>query len=129
MYPLIARIGACNILRVSTDGKLIGFNNMLKASSGPWKSVSASKARRSPSWARAARRGPRVLAVYQGADARPIAGGVTEKSTALSQSLFEQVVGVNLSGGVLAARSGALRDSDRAAGDGPGRPSRRGNFL
>jgi phage gpG-like protein len=36
---------------------------------------------------------------------------LAEKVDALSQSLFSQVVGVNLSGGVLNARSGLLRDS------------------
>ena len=36
---------------------------------------------------------------------------LAEKVDAQAQSLFEQVVGVNLSGGVLNARSGALRDS------------------
>jgi phage gpG-like protein len=36
---------------------------------------------------------------------------LAEKVDALAQTLFSQVVGVNLSGGVLNARSGALRDS------------------
>jgi phage gpG-like protein len=36
---------------------------------------------------------------------------LAEKVDAQAQSLFEQVVGANLSGGVLNARSGALRDS------------------
>jgi phage gpG-like protein len=36
---------------------------------------------------------------------------LAEKAEALAQGLFAQVVGVNLSGGVLNARSGALRES------------------
>ena len=38
---------------------------------------------------------------------------LAEKVDALAQSLFAQVVDVNLSGGVLRAQSGALRDSIR----------------
>jgi phage gpG-like protein len=38
---------------------------------------------------------------------------LAEKVDALAQQLFAQVVGVNLSGGVLRAQSGALRDSIR----------------
>ena len=38
---------------------------------------------------------------------------LAEKVDALAQNLFAQVVSVNLSGGVLRARSGALRDSIR----------------
>jgi phage gpG-like protein len=46
-------------------------------------------------------------------DALPDAlrGALAEKANAQAQALFEQVVGVNLSGGVLNVRSGALRDS------------------
>lgn len=42
-----------------------------------------------------------------------VRAALAEKVDALAQGLFAQVVGVNLSGGVLNARSGALRDSIR----------------
>jgi phage gpG-like protein len=41
---------------------------------------------------------------------------LAEKIDALAQNLLEQIVGVNLSGGVLNARSGALRDSIQLRG-------------
>jgi phage gpG-like protein len=43
---------------------------------------------------------------------------LAEKIDALAQNLLAQIVGVNLSGGVLNARSGRLRDSIQLRGDG-----------
>ena len=57
--------------------------------------------------------GQAQLAERLGAMPDRLRAALAEKVDALAQSLFAQVVGVNLSGGVLRARSGALRDSIR----------------
>jgi phage gpG-like protein len=57
--------------------------------------------------------GQAELAERLGAMPDRLRAALAEKVDALAQNLFAQVVGVNLSGGVLRARSGALRDSIR----------------
>src|SRR5208337_469642 len=55
--------------------------------------------------------GQEALAERLGVLPDRLRAALAEKVDALAQSLFSQVVGVNLSGGVLNARSGLLRDS------------------
>ncbi len=55
--------------------------------------------------------GQEALAERLGVLPDRLRAALADKVDALAQSLFSQVVGVNLSGGVLNARSGALRDS------------------
>jgi phage gpG-like protein len=55
--------------------------------------------------------GQEALAERLGVLPDRLRAALAEKVDALAQSLFSRVVGVNLSGGVLNARSGALRDS------------------
>ena len=57
--------------------------------------------------------GQAELAERLGAMPDRLRAALAEKVDALAQTLFAQVVGVNLSGGVLNTRSGALRDSIR----------------
>jgi phage gpG-like protein len=57
--------------------------------------------------------GQAELAERLGAMPDRLRAALAEKIDALAQTLFAQVVGVNLSGGVLNTRSGALRDSIR----------------
>jgi phage gpG-like protein len=57
--------------------------------------------------------GQAQLAERLGAMPDRLRAALAEKVDALAQTLFAQVVGVNLSGGVLRTRSGALRDSIR----------------
>jgi phage gpG-like protein len=55
--------------------------------------------------------GQAELNAQLGAMPDQLRAALTEKVDTLAQALLAQVVGVNLSGGVLNARSGALRDS------------------
>jgi phage gpG-like protein len=55
--------------------------------------------------------GQQALAERLGVLPDRLRAALAEKVDALARNLFSQVVGVNLSGGVLNARSGALRDS------------------
>jgi len=57
--------------------------------------------------------GQAELAERLGAMPDRLRAALAEKVDALAQNLFARVVGVNLSGGVLQVRSGALRDSIR----------------
>lgn len=57
--------------------------------------------------------GQAELADRLGAMPDRLRAALAEKVDALAQNLFAQVVGVNLSGGVLHTRSGALRDTIR----------------
>jgi len=57
--------------------------------------------------------GQAELAERLGAMPDRLRAALAEKVDALAQTLFAQVVGVNLSGGVLNTRTGALRDSIR----------------
>jgi phage gpG-like protein len=59
--------------------------------------------------------GQQALAERLGVLPDRLRAALAEKVDALAQNLFSQVVGVNLSGGVLNARSGALRDSIQVA--------------
>jgi phage gpG-like protein len=59
--------------------------------------------------------GQQALAERLGVLPDRLRAALAEKADALAQNLFSQVVGVNLSGGVLNARSGALRDSIQVA--------------
>ena len=57
--------------------------------------------------------GQPALSERLGAMPDRLRAALAEKVDALAQTLFAQVVGVNLSGGVLNTRSGSLRDSIR----------------
>ena len=59
--------------------------------------------------------GQQALAERLGVLPDRLRAALAEKVDALAQNLFSQVVSVNLSGGVLNARSGALRDSIQVA--------------
>jgi phage gpG-like protein len=59
--------------------------------------------------------GQQALAERLGVLPDRLRAALAEKVDALAQNLFSQVVGVNLSGGVLNMRSGALRDSIQVA--------------